>query len=56
MKIKVSNGVIFELFNLLKKKKKKKKKKKMMENLCLQDAGRKLVCIRDALEVCREVS
>ena len=24
-------------------------------NLCLQDAGRKLVCIRDALEVCREV-
>ena len=24
-------------------------------NLCLQDAGHKLVCIRDALEICREV-
>ncbi len=24
-------------------------------NLCLQDAGRKLLCIRDALEVCREI-
>ena len=25
-------------------------------NLCLQDAGRRIVCIRDALEVCREVT
>lgn len=25
-------------------------------NLCLQDAGRKLICIRDALEVCREIT
>ena len=24
-------------------------------NLCLQDAGRKLVCLRDALEICREI-
>ena len=24
-------------------------------NLCLQDAGRGLVCIRDALELCREI-
>ena len=24
-------------------------------NLCLQDAGRNLVCIRDALELCREI-
>ena len=25
-------------------------------NLCLQDTGRKLVCIRDALEICREIA
>ena len=25
-------------------------------NLCLQDAGRKLVCLRDALEICKEIS
>ena len=25
-------------------------------NLCLQDTGRKLVCIRDALEICREIT
>ena len=24
-------------------------------NLCLQDAGRKLVCLRDALEICRGI-
>lgn len=24
-------------------------------NLCLQDAGRKLVCLKDALELCREI-